>query len=82
MRMAFPETIVLRPGILTDEREKERAIIRTTTGPGEQPVSRADVASIVTFCATQGQKKAAILEIVGGDQPIQDLLEQILGSDR
>lgn len=75
---AFPASIVLRPGILTDEPRTGRATIRTTTGPGERPVTRADLATVVSFCATRADKRAITLEIVGGDQPIHDVLKQTL----
>lgn len=75
---AFPKATVLRPGILTDGPATGTVVIRNTPGPGDLPVSRADVAKLVVSCVGRTDVQGMTLEIVGGDTKIDEALVQAL----
>lgn len=78
VRRAFPAATIVRPGILTDQPAAATATVRSGTGPGERPVSRADVAAIVAACASRDDASGRTLEVVGGSVPLMDALERAL----
>ena len=77
---AFPLAAIIRPGILTDDPATGSATIRTIVGPGEAPVTRADVATLAATCSTLQKANGITLEIVGGTEPIKEALERAFSS--
>lgn len=78
VRSHFPEATVLRPGILTDDPARGCATIRASTGPGEDAISRDDVASVVVSCALRADARGATIEVVGGETELNAALDQCL----
>lgn len=79
VRETLPNAVILRPGILTDDPGTGTATIRTGTGPGDVPISRADVATIAVAISLEREAfSGATLEIVGGETDIYAALAQCL----
>jgi nucleoside-diphosphate-sugar epimerase len=68
---------IVRPGPLTDDPGTGRASIEST--PFRAPVARADVAAVIARVLPNPGAVGRILYVGGGEQPIGEALEKILG---
>jgi uncharacterized protein YbjT (DUF2867 family) len=67
--------IVLRPGGLTDEEGTGRVELAESVEPGQVP--RADVAAVLAALLRAPQLDGRILELVGGEQSIEDAIASL-----
>jgi nucleoside-diphosphate-sugar epimerase len=73
-RRSFHWTIV-RPGGLTDDPGTGKVKLTSHTGRGTIP--RADVASVLAELLAGGTGRAMILELISGDQPVNDAVASL-----
>ena len=68
---------VVRPGMLSDDPGTGRALVQTD--PIRDSVARDDVAAVLAAVLHEPHAAAAVLYVVGGEQPIDDALAEALG---
>jgi len=71
------EWTIVRPGPLTDEPATGRVRIDTTPFRGEVP--RDDVAELLAFVLHDPRATHKILYVGGGEQPLEEVLDRVLG---
>ncbi|MCD0451503.1 SDR family oxidoreductase [Actinocorallia sp. API 0066] len=66
---------ILRPGLLTDDPATGLVTLAPATGRG--PVPRADVAAVIAALLTSGAAVHQTLELIGGETPVPDAVEDL-----
>jgi uncharacterized protein YbjT (DUF2867 family) len=68
---------VVRPGMLTDDPATGRALVQTD--PIRNSVARDDVAAVLAAVLHEPRSAGFVLYVVGGDDPIEQALQEALG---
>jgi uncharacterized protein YbjT (DUF2867 family) len=73
------DATVVRPGGLTDDEPTGRIALGQPRLPDRGRIPRADVAAVLAACLGRPDTIGATFEIVSGDTPIRDALDQLAG---
>lgn len=68
---------IVRPGRLTDQEPTGRVTLARSVERGEVP--RADVAHVLAACLRDDRTVGHVLEVVGGETPIEEAIERVVG---
>ncbi|GAB3420136.1 NAD(P)H-binding protein [Flindersiella endophytica] len=77
LRMRALDWTILRPGGLTDDPGTGRVTLAASVAPGQVP--RDDVATVLAALLDTPSTSRKILELVGGDTPITEAIQQVAG---
>jgi uncharacterized protein YbjT (DUF2867 family) len=69
---------VVRPGGLTDEAPTGHVAVGSPRLPERGSISRADVAAVLAACLERPDTVGATFELVAGDTPIDEALDQLV----
>lgn len=80
VRASDRDWTVLRPGGLTDDSGSGR--VRIESEPFSGRVARSDVAAVLAQLLPDPHSYGRVLYVNGGEEPIEEALDRVLGADR